>query len=99
MTTTISVAAEFEAKIREKVESGQYESTDAVLAEALRLLDQHEQNQETIERLRELIDEGFEGPFTPLTREAWDAGLARVRERYFAAKSAAPDATPVDASS
>ncbi len=95
----ISVTSEVEAKIREKVESGQYESTDAVIAEGLRLLDLHEQNLEKLERLRELIDEGFEGPFTPLTRESWEADLARVRERYYSEKASMSDARPVDASS
>lgn len=95
----LSVAPENEAKIRDLVESGRFESTDAFIEEALRLLDRHNEEQEKLHRLRELIDEGLEGPFTPFAPESWNADLARVKERYFAEKSAKAQKMPVDAAS
>lgn len=96
-TTTITVAAEYGAKIRAKVESGQYESTDALLAEALRLLDWHEQELKKLERLRELIAEGDEGEGIPLTRESWDADLEEIRQSFRAKDTQAAEEARVDA--
>ncbi len=79
---SITITADAEAKIREKVESGRYASAEEVIAEALRLLDEDEQAK--LERLRGLIDDGFAGPFTPLTRESWADGLERAKQRFLA---------------
>lgn len=96
---SITMTAEAEATIRAKVESGRYASADEVIAAALRLLEEDEQAK--LERLRALIDEGFEGPFTPLTRESWNEGLARAKQRHQArngARLADPDVLETDAS-
>ncbi len=97
---SIALTSEAEAKVRERVESGRYASVDAVIGEALRLLEEHEQAK--VERLRALIDEGFEGPFTPLTRESWMEGLARAKQRYEVDKKRSPvghDVVSADAAS
>ena len=78
----MTVAPEIEARIREKVESGEFESADALLNEALRLLDLHKEEQEQLQRLRELIAEGDEGEGELLTRESWEADLEEIRRNY-----------------
>ncbi len=94
---SITMTAEAEAKIREKVESGRYVSADAVIGEALRLLEEHEQAQ--LERLRALIDEGFQGEGEVLTRESWDAALERVKTSMRADGAGERDVARVDAAS
>ncbi len=96
---SITMTAEAEAKIREKVESGRYASADAVIGEALRLLDEHEQAM--LERLRALIDEGDQGETVPLTPEIWAEAWerAKVRVRAKQAPAQAEGATLVDAAS
>ena len=42
---TISLNPKLEKLVHDKVASGQYESAEAVVAEALRLLQEHEENQ------------------------------------------------------
>lgn len=46
----MTVAPEIEARIREKIESGEFERTDALLNGALRLLDRHKADQERLQR-------------------------------------------------
>ena len=90
----LSVAPENEARIRELVESGQFESTDALNAEALRLLDLHAQNQEKLERLRALIAEGDEGEAVPLTEELKAASWERAKQRARAGEKPDPAVMP-----
>ena len=95
----LHVAPETETKIRELVESGQFESTDALLNEALRLLDLHAQNQVKLERLRELIDEGDEGEGVLLTDELKAASWERAKQRARAGEKPDPVVTPAHARS
>jgi putative addiction module CopG family antidote len=92
----MTVAPEIEARIREKVESGQYESTDALMGTALRLLDLHEKEQEKLERLRALIAEGEEGPFVPLTPEVRAASWERAKQRAKAGERPDANVMPSD---
>ncbi len=92
---SITMTAEAEAKIREKVESGRYASADAVIGEALRLLEEHEQV--ALERLRALIDEGFEGEGVPLTAELKAASWERAKRRARAGEKPGPEAALTDA--
>jgi antitoxin ParD1/3/4 len=64
----VQLDARLEAVIRKKIESGKYPDGNAVIREALRLLDEHEQR----EHLRSKIDVGLNQiargeivPFTP----------------------------------
>jgi len=91
---TIAITAEAEAKIREKVESGRYASADEVISKALRLLDEHEHAK--LERLRALIDEGFEGPFTPFTPEMRAASWERAKQRALAGEQPDSAVAPFD---
>ena len=64
MAMNISLTPHLEAMIREKVESGSYNSASEVVREALRLLEEEDQLRELkIQRLRRDIREGLEsGP-------------------------------------
>jgi antitoxin ParD1/3/4 len=72
---SVTLTPQLEAKIRQKVEAGLYSDPEAVVREAMRLLDEHDRR---LQRLRDAIAEGDEGealPWTPelmeqLTREA-----------------------------
>ena len=92
----LHVAPETETKIRELVKSGRFESTDAVIAEGLRLLDVQKVNLEKLERLRVLIDEGDEGEGIPLTRESWYAGFEQVKESLRSARARGADIERAD---
>jgi putative addiction module CopG family antidote len=62
----ISLTPHLEAMIREKVESGSYNSASEVVREALRLLEEEDQLRAVkMQRLRRDIQEGLDsGPFT-----------------------------------
>ncbi len=83
----ISLNPHFEALVKNKVESGLYNSASEVMREALRLLEEHDQLREL--RLAELkrdIQKGMDsGEATPLDIEAIKA---RGRERLAAQKKA-----------
>ena len=84
-----------EAMIQMNVESGLYASTDEVIEEALRLLDE----QDRLRGLREAVAKGDEGegiPFTPeLRAELWQNAL----RRWKAGEKPRPDVLPPDAAS
>jgi antitoxin ParD1/3/4 len=61
MTINVSLPAELEARVRQRVESGMYGSASEVIREALRLLDAYEQAREKqLETLRTEIAVGLE---------------------------------------
>ncbi len=93
---SITVTPEAEAKIREKVANGRYASANDVISKALLVLDWQERQQEKLERLRELIDEGMEGPFTPLSDEMKAESWERAKRRARAGEKPRPDAMVVD---
>ncbi len=56
----ISVKPAYEKLIREKVRTGRYRSTDEVLEDALTLLDERDQTEDSeFRRLKRLIDAGL----------------------------------------
>jgi antitoxin ParD1/3/4 len=65
---SVTLTPKLEDFIREKVDSGQYPNADAVVLEALRLLDERDRRQ----RLLNALEEGRKGegiPFTPQLME------------------------------
>ena len=54
---TISLSPKLEKLVHDKVASGQYESAEAVVAEALRLLEEHEERQPPSDDLQAEEDE------------------------------------------
>ena len=79
----VDLNPQLEAFVREQVDSGRYATADAVVREALRLLDEHNR----LRRLRDAAERGFaqlergEGiPYTPelfaeIKRRAFDTTL------------------------
>jgi len=63
---TVTMPEEMAAKLREAVESGKYATTSEIVREALRGWNEHQERQQAaLEKLRELIDEGLQGPGLP----------------------------------
>lgn len=63
---TVTMPEEMAAKLREAVESGKYATTSEIVREALRGWNEHQERQQAaLEKLRELIDEGLQGPSLP----------------------------------
>ena len=75
--------------IHTKVESGHFDSEDAAVAEAVRLLRQRDQeNGPEQKRVEALLIEGLDsGPSTPMTSADWDE-IERDGQRVIAARKA-----------
>ncbi len=72
----VSLPAQLEQYVREKVESGLYSSASEVVREALRLLQEHERDQEAkLAQLRRDIEEGLRDAREGRLLEFDDAGL------------------------
>ena len=84
---TIHLPEDLERFIHAKVRSGQFASEDAALAEAVRLLRQRDQEQDTEKkRVEALLVEGLDsGPSTPMTSRDWDE-IEREGQRIIAAQ-------------
>ena len=76
---SVHLSSRAESLIQKKVESGLYPSADAVIEEALRLLEEHDR----LRWLREAVAKGQEGegiPYTPgLRAEMWQNALRRAK--------------------
>jgi putative addiction module CopG family antidote len=89
MTLTPSI----EARIRDLIDSGQYPDADAVLLDALQLLE--ERNQERFLALREKVRAGFEsGEGVELTPELWDQLVREADEEDRLGLPIRDDVTP-----
>jgi putative addiction module CopG family antidote len=76
---SVTLAPEMEERIRSWIESGQYRDANAVLLDALQLLD--ERNQARFRKLREMVRAGFESDdAVELTPELWDNLLREAEE-------------------
>jgi antitoxin ParD1/3/4 len=79
---SVTLTPEAEAAVREKVESGRYQTVDEVIHEALRALDERERIEHLRAKLqtgREQLDRGLGIPFTPEWRaERWQEALRRA---------------------
>ena len=67
----VSLTPDLEKYVQAKVQSGRYQSSSEVIREALRLLEEKDQERE--QRLRSLkadIQEGLQGPFDPLDMDS-----------------------------
>jgi antitoxin ParD1/3/4 len=84
---TIRLSGECERFVRSLVQGGRYASEEAVVDEALRLLEARDRNQaEETQRLEALLIEGLNsGPPTPMTSEDWDE-IEREGRRIAAAR-------------
>ena len=76
---TISLSPKLEKLVHDKVASGEYESAEAVVAKALRLLQEHEKNQPPSDEAQAEKDEEhrpiwevFQELTKDIPKEAWD---------------------------
>lgn len=68
---SVTLTPNVEERIRHLIETGQYPDINAVLLDALQLLE--ERNEARVLRLRELVRSGFEsGDSVELTPDLWD---------------------------
>jgi putative addiction module CopG family antidote len=88
---TIRLPEDLERFIHAKVQSGQFASEDAAIAEAVRLLRQRDQEHAVEkERVEYLLIAGLDsGPSTPMTSQDWDE-IEREGRRLIAARKARP---------
>lgn len=93
---SITIPPDLEARIRAKVDAGQFASVDAALAEAVELLDRAAERLQRVERLRALISEGAEREMIPLTEELKAASWERAKRRARAGERPNPDVMPPD---
>ena len=78
----VSLTPELEELVRQKVASGRYASSSEVIRQALRLLEQRDQEYERkLAALQADIDEGMKGPFIPLNEETIEEIKAAGRRR------------------
>jgi antitoxin ParD1/3/4 len=93
-TLTVTLSPELSALVKSKVASGRYSDSEAVLREALELLEE----QENQEQLRAAVAVGFEqlerGEEIPYTPESRAGVLARVREMAAEGRKPKADVRP-----
>jgi antitoxin ParD1/3/4 len=92
---SISVPADLEETIREKVESGQYDDPSDVIRAAMRLLEKRDQR---LQELRTSIEEGIaaieRGEGIELTAEVWEEIEREAHERARLGHQPKPDVCP-----
>ncbi len=91
----IQVSPDLEARIREKVESGEYADSSAVIRAAMRLLDKRDRE---LRELRVSIAEAqaaiARGEGIELTPEVWDEIEREAHERFLMGCQPKPDVCP-----
>jgi len=76
----VALNSEWEKLIKEKVQSGQYPTPEAVVEEAMRLLKERDQAED---RLEALLQEGEDsGEATEMTEEDWGNIRREVHQRH-----------------
>ena len=90
----VSLTPQLEAMIRQRVESGRYNSASEVVREALRLLEERDR----LEHLRSLIAVGVaeaeRGELIDFTPELMDQIARRAKERIRRGEAPDPDVCP-----
>ena len=92
---TMQLPADVEARVREKVARGEFSDADAVIREAMRLLDEQERQLAQLRAMLQVgltqLDQGEGVPFTPdlVTQMRRDA-----EERFQRGERANPDVGP-----
>jgi antitoxin ParD1/3/4 len=84
---TVTLTPELEAMVRQKVDDGLYADVDAVVVEALHLLDRRDR----LQRLRAAIAEGEEGEGIPYTPELLEEIDREADERFLRGEIPHPD--------
>ena len=86
---TINLSENREQYVRSLVQGGRFASEDAVIEEALRLLEEQNLQHDTErQRVESLLLEGLDsGPSTPMTSDDWDE-IEREGQRLIASRKA-----------
>ncbi len=91
---SVTLTPELEAMIRERVESGRYHDANAVVGDALRLLEEHER----LQHLRALLDvgrqEALRGELVTYTPELMDEIYREAEEMFLRGEEPDPDVCP-----
>jgi putative addiction module CopG family antidote len=91
----IHVPADLEERIKQKVESGDYDDPSAVIRAAIRLLDKRDMR---LQELRASIAEGLaaaeRGEARELTPELWEEIEREAHERFLMGHQPKPDVCP-----
>lgn len=88
---SVQLAPQLEAIIQAKVEAGLYADADAVLREALRLLNERDHR---LQRLRDALADGERGEAVPLTPELLEELDQSAIRRAEAGEQPHPDVCP-----
>jgi putative addiction module CopG family antidote len=92
---TLRLPADVEARVREKVERGEFSDADAVIREAMRLLDERERQ---LTQLRGMLQTGLDqldqGEGVPFTPELVAEMRRDAEERYRRGERANSDVGP-----
>ncbi|MGH2534284.1 MAG: type II toxin-antitoxin system ParD family antitoxin [Thermomicrobiales bacterium] len=88
---SVQLAPQIEAMIQQKVETGPYDDADAVVREALRLLEDRDRR---LQRLREAVAEGEWGEGIPVTPELLEELKQSSIRRAKAGERPSPDVCP-----
>jgi putative addiction module CopG family antidote len=90
---SVTLAPEIESRIRSWIDSGRYPNANAVMLDALQLLEERSQAQ--LLKLREMVRAGFEsGDPVELTPELWDELERESEEAYLRGEQPDPDVCP-----
>lgn len=96
----VSLTPQLESLIRKKVESGRYNNASEVVRQALRLLDEEEQQEVWLRtRMAEAEEQVRRGDVMEMTADAWDDLDRDVDARVSRRESPSPDVCPSASSS
>jgi antitoxin ParD1/3/4 len=91
----IQLPADVEARIRQKVEGGDYPDAGEVVREAMRLLDAQERQLEELRaKLRSGLDQLDRGEGVPLTSELVEQMRRDAEDRFHRGERPNPDVVP-----
>ena len=76
----VALNSEWEKLIKEKVQSGQYPTPEAVVEEAMRLLKERDQAEDRLEALLQEAEDS--GEATEMTEQDWENIRREVHQRH-----------------
>lgn len=91
---TITVNPDVAERIRQKIEAGRYRTADEVIAEALALLDEHEQIEALRAKLQHAADQLDRGEGEEWTPELMEQIDREADDMYRRGESPDPDVCP-----
>lgn len=94
MTKTIQISEEDAALVEQKVEQGLYPDTQAAIAEAIRLLDEHDALAELRAKIQVGLDQAARGEVVPFNEETRQRIVREGRAKYERGDPLNPDVCP-----